>query len=104
MTSTRERFLKIAHFEGTDVFFPSLWQCIYPETLDRWKKEGLPADVHPSEYFGFDRTEMVPIKMGRIFSLIPTFDVETLEENATHKVIIDADGVKKRGKYSVNPV
>ena len=96
MVSGRERFLKIAHFESNDLMFPSLWQWFFIEALDRWKKEGLPADVHPSEYFGFDRMEIVPINSGWRELLVPTFDVETLEENATHKVIMDRDGAKKR--------
>jgi len=96
MASGRERFLKIAHFESNDLMFPSLWQWFFTESLDRWKKEGLPPDVHPSEYFGFDRMEIVPINSGWRELLIPTFHVETLEENATHKVIMDRDGAKKR--------
>lgn len=99
MSSARERFLKVAHFESTDVVFPSEWQWFFDGTLDRWKKEGLPADVQvsgyhgPSEYFGFDRVEVLPISL---VGLIPPFDVETLEEDATHKVIIDVDGAKKK--------
>ncbi len=46
MTSGRERFLKIAHFESNDLMFPSLWQWFFTEALDRWQKEGLPADIH----------------------------------------------------------
>jgi len=93
MASTREKFLKIAHFESNDVMLPSVWQWFFTETLDRWKKEGLPADVHPYEYFGFDRTEIIPINL---IDLVPAFEVETLEENTTHKVIIDRDGAKKK--------
>ena len=63
MACGRERFLKIAHFESNDLMFPSLWQWFFTEVLDRWKKEGLPADVHPSEYFGFDRMEIVPLTL-----------------------------------------
>ncbi len=96
MSSAKERFLKIAHFESSnEVMFPSVWQWFWTETLDRWKKEGLPADVHLSEYFKFDRTEMF-LAGGMVFPLIPAFDVETLEEDLAHKVIIDIDGAKKR--------
>jgi len=56
----------------------------------------LPDDVHPSEYFGFDRMEIVPINSEWRGLLVPTFDVQTLEENATYKVIIDEDGAKKK--------
>ncbi len=92
MTSTREKFSKIAHFEDTDVMLPSRWQWFFTEALDRWKKEGLPADVHPFEYFGFDRVELFPINLG----VVPALDIETLKEDATHRVIIDSDGAKKK--------
>ena len=92
MSTVRERFLKVGHFESSDLMFPSTWQWFFQGALDRWKKEGLPSDVHHIEYFGFDRVEVVPINIG---GLVPAFDVETLEEDATHKVIIDFDGAKK---------
>ena len=93
--------MKIAHFESSDLILPVLWQWFFPETFDRWKKEGLPANVRlDSEtqtqigiaYFGFNKVEMVPIDL----SLTPVFDIKTLEENAIHKIIIDRDGVKKK--------
>ncbi|MCK4244342.1 MAG: hypothetical protein KAX20_01810 [Candidatus Omnitrophica bacterium] len=89
----REKFLKTARFElKGELFLPSVWQWFWNETFIRWKREGLPGDVHVQEYFRFQRMEVVPINM----SLIPAFDGETLEEDATHKVIIDGDGAKKR--------
>ena len=89
----REKFLKIARFESKgDVSLPSVWQWFWNETIQRWKREGMPSDVYREEYFGFDRMEMVPLNLG----LLPPFDVETLEEDATYKVIIDGDGAKKR--------
>lgn len=89
----REKFLKIARFElGGEVFLPSCWQWFWNGTLERWRGEGLPGDVHIQNYFGFQRMEYIPINM----SLIPAFDVETLKEDVTTKVIIDSDGAKKR--------
>ena len=52
MSSARERFLKVAHFGSTDIVLPSGWQWFFGGALDRWKKQGLPADVHLPEYFG----------------------------------------------------
>jgi len=92
MSSARERFSKVAHFESTDIVFPSEWQWFFEGALDRWKREGLPVDVHLPEYFGFDRVESLPITLG----VIPRFDEETLEEDATHKIVIDWTGAKKR--------
>ena len=95
MSSAREGFLNIAHFESNGLLFPSEWQWIWPQTLDRWKTEGLPSDVHPFEYFGFDRMEISEINRYNQY-LLPPFDIEILEEDATHKIIIDSDGCKKR--------
>jgi len=93
MATNRERFLKIARFESKgELFLPSNWQWFWRGTLERWEKEGLPTDVHLAEYFGFQRTEMVPIRNG----LIPPFELQILEEDATQEVIIDRDGAKKR--------
>ena len=90
----RERFLQIARFEREgDLLLLASWQWFWNETLARWRGEGLPPDVHPQEYFGFDRGEMLPINSG---GPCPPFDKETLEEDATHQVIIDEDGAKKR--------
>lgn len=91
MTSTKEKFLRIAYFEDTDVILPSRWQWCFAEALDRWKEGGLPADIHPFEYFGFDRVELFSINLG----VVPAFDIETLKEDATRKVITDSDGAKK---------
>ena len=91
--ATRERFLKIARFQSKgELFLPSNWQWFWQGTLERWEKEGLPADVYLTEYFSFQRTEMVPVR----HDLIPPFETQLLEEDATHEVIIDRDGAKKR--------
>jgi uroporphyrinogen decarboxylase len=93
MASAREKFLRIARFESTgELMLPSLWQWFWSESLVRWQNEGMPAGVHIQEYFDFERMEMIPIDLG----VVPSFEVETLEEDATHKVIRDGDGAKKR--------
>lgn len=93
MVSTREKFLRIARFQSTgELMLPSVWQWFWGEALDRWQKEGLPPGVHVQEYLGFERAEMIPMNM----SVIPRFEVETLEEDATHKVIRDGEGAKKK--------
>lgn len=96
MESVREKFLKIAHFQSNEIMFPSHWHGIWDDTLDRWRKEGLPADVHLSEYFGCDRIEFVPINLNPAVPVIPSFEIETLEEYDTYRIIIDGDGAKKK--------
>lgn len=90
----REIFLKIAHFEMPGkVFIPSYLQGFWKATIERWRKEGLPSDVDLSEYFGFDRTELLLINPEEPF---PSFEEKTLERDGESEVIIDRDGSKKR--------
>ncbi|MEW5804848.1 MAG: uroporphyrinogen decarboxylase family protein [bacterium] len=92
----RERFLQIAHFKsGNEVMMPSRWQKYWPETLERWKGEGMPQDVHAEEFFGLDRVEGL-LDTNVCEPVVPLFDQEVLEEEERTKVIIDIDGVKKR--------
>lgn len=94
----KDIFKGIARFQIPDrVFISSEFQWFWNATIARWKEEGLPADVHISEYFGFDRMEFLPIgHLRRRDLLIPPFDKKVLEEDRTHQVIIDKDGAKKR--------
>ena len=94
-----EKFKKIAKFElGGVLFLASNWQWFWDETIERWKKEGLPPEI-PSrprsylhEYFNFSRVEVLPIKMG----LIPPFEKEVLEEGENYQIIINYDGSKRK--------
>ncbi len=89
----RKEFLDICHFElGGKLFLPSCWQWFWNSTVDRWKKEGMPPDVHIPEYFGFDRMEALPVSL----SIIPTFDTKIIEEDKEHQIILDGDGAKKK--------
>lgn len=89
----REKFLKIAKFElKGELYFPSDWQWFWSEAINRWQKEGLPADVHTSQFFGFERMGSVPVNLG----LMPPFDREVIEETADWRIVMDGSGVKKR--------
>lgn len=75
----RERFRAWARFEAADR--PLYWEFAGVEaaTLTRWHREGLPTDVYPEVYFGFDRVDTVPIDDG----LMPPYGEEVLGfENA----------------------
>jgi uroporphyrinogen decarboxylase len=95
--SARQKFLETAHFNSGQVVLVSGYHWFWPETIERWEKEGLVTEgflvkIPLSEYFEFDRMEEIPINFG----LIPPFKIETLEENARYKTIIDNDGAKKK--------
>ena len=89
----REKFLEVAHFKLTDVLcMPKYWQWFWEETLARWHKEGLPEDVHWSQYFGFERAEAVPVNV----KPLPSFDRKVLEQTAEWRIVIDSSGRKKK--------
>ncbi len=89
--------MKVARFELTGaLFLPSCWNWFWKETIERWRREGLPEDVHIEEYFGFDRMEYIPVRLNRKDVIIPPFETVVLSEDRTHQIIIDFDGAKKK--------
>lgn len=109
MTS-REKFLKIAHFElKNKVFIPSWFQWFWYETLTNWISQGAPigiiSDKHRDEFFGFDRVEVIDIKSG-IMSLgksfgppyvppfIPLFERKIISEDERTRIVINEAGVR----------
>lgn len=89
--NARERFLETLRFGKPDRPF-LLPHWFFPETIERWQREGMPADVDIGDFFGFDRYEIIPVSL----DLIPPFKVEVLEETCDRRIFIDADGVKKQ--------
>lgn len=84
MTS-RERFrLTLSHEEADRV--PMAEICFWPETVERWRTEGLPEDQDPGTFLGLDPITM----LGGDFSL--RLPVELIEENEEWKIERDPDG------------
>ncbi len=106
----RERFLRIAHFELSDeLFLSSYHQWFWHDALKRWVKEGAPERIlqedHRSEYFAFDRVEVVPVIsgmfcLGKCFGppyappFVPLFERKILKEGERHRLLIDEGGRK----------
>jgi len=73
----------------------------WPQTVDRWRREGMPAGVpekgdvliYGSEYFGLDRLECVDIEL----NLIPDFPEEILDEDERYLFIRRRDGRITKG-------
>ena len=73
----RERFLATMNYQARDRC-PWGEMGFWPDTLERWHREGWPQDVYLNEFFGFDRLrEQVPVNT----SFAPGFAVEVLEES-----------------------
>ena len=82
--TSKERMLMLLSGEIPDRIAKA--DAPWPETRARWAREGLPADVHASDYFKMD--------MRMNFRTLPTFQFpETVvEETDEFQVVSDADG------------
>jgi len=59
--NARERYHATFHYEQPDrVFIGADW--FFEDTLKRWRTEGMPADVHHMDYFGYDENRAIPVK------------------------------------------
>jgi len=84
----RERFLAAMHYEPRDRC-PVMDFGFWNDTLDRWRREGLPADVEPDDFFGMDRQwQTAPIEPG----LCPCFESKVIEDRGDTQVVVQADG------------
>lgn len=59
----------------------------WPATIERWRSEGLPADVSPEQHFDLDVMGMVA------FDWSLRLPERTLEETADYRIQVDANGV-----------
>ena len=103
--TNRERFHAAMNFEPTDR--PChIEQGFWPETYERWKKEGLPEYVNYPEFSylsnGIDLFKYFDIaKFGYILPgqyYIPDFGYKVLEENEDYRVVRNERGVTLKEK------
>jgi len=87
--NTRERFLATMHYQERDRC-PWGEMNYWPETLDRWQKEGMPADVYVNQFFGYDRLR---VAVDVSFGLVPGFQPEVLEETESYRIVRRDTGV-----------
>ncbi len=86
----RELFRNIMHYGEFDRMPVWHWTG-WDETIQRWIKEGLPADS--SQHHAFFQSEPLPSGIPIHLGLFPGFPSEVLEETDTYKVIRQEDGV-----------
>jgi uroporphyrinogen decarboxylase len=90
--NARERFQATFGDGKPDrVFIMPQWT--FGDTVKRWRREGLPWDVHFNTYFGFDRWEGIPLNLG----VFPPFESKVIEQTAEWQIVEDElGGVVKR--------
>ena len=106
MLTSIERFRRAFAFEEMDRL-PITMFGAWPETLSRWRLEGLPADWRETNYFGEDRAASTGVNLGwnAGSAFYPLFETRTLEENETYVVFRNEHGrIVKRRKDEPNPL
>ena len=92
-----ERFLAAMEYRPVDRV-PNHELGVWPQTIERWKTEGMPEDklrfdwFAQEQYFGFDRREFIPVD----FDMIPRFETEVLERDDRYEVIRSPKGIVTR--------
>lgn len=91
----RERFINIMEYQAVDRV--SNYELgIWPQTMQRWLKEGAPADKMTfgnwfvgEDYIDLDQREYINVN----FDMIPWFDVEVIEQTDRYEVIRNSRGI-----------
>ena len=85
----REIFQRSMNYERVDRM-PVIHWTGWPETHERWYKEGYPKDCEPQEYFNG-----VPMwtGFGADLNLFPRFEEKTLEDTPEYRIFSDPYGV-----------
>jgi len=86
----KKAFKQLLEGETPDIL-PQFEWGYWPETLDRWHKEGLPEDVTPWDAVGITYYYRLPVET-RIF---PRFEAKILEDKGERLIVRDPDGIIK---------
>ena len=87
--NNRELWQSIMHYGEFDRMPVFHWRG-WPETTERWEKEGLPPGVTEHEYFGATRMWNA---VSANLEPLPAFEEEVLEDTPEYRIFRGADGV-----------
>ncbi len=82
--TTRERFQRM--FEHRDADRIPIWDGPWGSTIERWQREGMPADADWRDYFGTDHISGIGIDASL------RFEARTIEETDEYRIFTTADG------------
>ncbi len=85
----RDLFLEIMNYGAFDRM-PVVHWSEWPETRERWHREGLPPGVGIRKHFGVDAHWT---SLGVEVGLFPAFEERTIEEDADSRLYVDKEGV-----------
>jgi uroporphyrinogen decarboxylase len=86
----RERFLACMSYQTVDRI-PYRPQGFWRTTLQRWRQEGMP-EGSPSEIFGFDNWQYMPVDV----TLKPGLEPRTIESTDRWDIVVDEKGITKK--------
>ena len=88
----RERFHAVFSYQPVDRI--PIWDFgFWDQTLAEWRKQGVPKDVHPDDFFGMDRQWCyAATKVG----LLPHFEKKVIEDRGGFEIVQMSDGVIAR--------
>ncbi|MBI3923484.1 MAG: hypothetical protein HY318_18845, partial [Armatimonadetes bacterium] len=78
----RERFRRLMKGESVDRLPVLALEPYESSALERWRREGLPADASPTDFLGMSRLTHVPVS----FAPMPCFEARVLHEDETYVV------------------
>ncbi|GAB4343997.1 MAG: hypothetical protein Kow0099_23000 [Candidatus Abyssubacteria bacterium] len=93
--NSRERFRATCRFEPVDRPFRFETIGFWPETIERWRGEGLPEEVDPLTafiHFGMDLRMPLIVGDSENPGLFPTFEERIVEENGEYRIRISRSG------------
>lgn len=83
--TVRERFRRIMNYEPVDQLPALTFEPYEDDVLGRWRREGMPENNSPIEFFGMDAIDWLPLD----FFPLPQFPVRVISE--TDEEIIETD-------------
>jgi len=99
--NVRDRFLGTINFQKVA---PPHWDTLgfWRETVERWRKEGLPDGVEPGAYFGQEGSYGIPVDSGFChIPLRPAFEHKVISEDDEFVIYRDAVGITKRDRKPI---
>lgn len=87
--NARQLWLNIMHYDEFDRIPVIHWEG-WPETRERWIKEGLPENISEHEYFN---ASPLNFDVGLNVELFPLFEEETIKETDEYRIFRQSDGV-----------
>jgi uroporphyrinogen decarboxylase len=92
--TNRENFLAVMEYRKPD-HVPNWEVGVWPQTIDRWEKEGLDRRLlgwdwfTGEDYFKFDNREYIPINL----FMLPQFPEEVIERTERYEIIRGGNGI-----------